>query len=310
MKADIIVFTYNNETVISRCLDSVRKQSVRNFVCTVVDDCSTDNTVGLIRKKYPWVKLITKKKNTGPSESRNIGICHTKNEYIAMLDSDVGLKEDWLEQQLELMKDGSVAVAGSKLIFAKNRGKINSAGGCITRLGFGFDRGCGSDIGKYNMPEPVAFVCSAACMFRRDIVKKIGSFDETYFYPHEDTDFCWRAALAGYKIIYNPAAIAWHGVGETTRKMSSRVAFHATKNRIRSIIKNYSPMNVVKYLPLHLILLLGDIIFRGNRTAKARAIWWNIANIKGTLKARKAVQKTRQVADSGLVFNKWINEMV
>lgn len=299
---DVIVFTYNNEDIIDKCLRSVRKQSYKNFSCTVVDDDSDDKTVEIIRKRYPWVKIVRKEKNTGPTESRNIGIRKTKNKFIAMLDSDVELSKDWLKEQMKLMKDETTGIVGSKLLFPN--GKINSAGGCITRLGFGFDR-------KSSDQEQVSYLCSAAWLMKRMVADRIGFFDKAYFYPHEDTDFCWRASLAGFKLIYNPKATAIHMSGKTTKKMAKRVAFHVTKNRIRSILKNYEFKNILKYLPLHIILVFFDILFRGNRLAKARGLTWNIMNIGDTMKRRKEVQSTRKVSDKDvmkLFSNKWVNE--
>ena len=123
---DILVFTYNNEAIIHRCLDSIKKQSYRKFKCIVVDDNSTDRTIEIIKKKYPWVKVCKKESNTGPALSRNIGIKKTRNEYIAMLDSDVELSKDWLEKQAKLIEsDESIDIIGSKLLFHNK--KINSS---------------------------------------------------------------------------------------------------------------------------------------------------------------------------------------
>ncbi|MBI5061126.1 MAG: glycosyltransferase [Candidatus Aenigmarchaeota archaeon] len=201
---DILVFSYNNENVIGACLDSISRQTYKNFTCTLVDDCSTDNTVSIARKKYPC--------------------------------------------------------------------KI----------------------------EQIMYACSAAWIMRRSVIEKIGLFDDTYFYPHEDTDFCWRANLAGFHVIYNPDAVAYHRVGDSTKKMSDKVAFHVTKNRIRSMLKNYESKNIIKYLPLHLFLIGANIVVAGKGISKIKGLLWNIKNIEDTLNERNAVRKTRKRSDKEL----------
>ncbi|MFH0832254.1 MAG: glycosyltransferase family 2 protein [Candidatus Aenigmatarchaeota archaeon] len=304
---DVLVFTYNNEDIIERCLKSIKNQSYKKFSCMVIDDASTDGTVELVKKKYPWVNVYKKEKNTGPTEGRNIGIEKTKNKYIAMLDSDVELSKDWLKNQVALIKsDKDIGIVGSKLLLPN--GNINSAGGSITRLGFGFDKTTDS-----KKQEQVIYVCSAAWMMRRSIIEKIGFFDERFFYPHEDTDYCWRACIAGFKVVYNPFTVAYHLSGGTIKKMSKRVAYNASKNRIRSLLKNYEPKNILKYMPLHIALVILDIPLKNNRIAKIKGLLWNLTNIMDTIKRRKDVQKTRKVSDKELMVlfsKKWINEKV
>ncbi len=298
---DILVFSYNNSGIIGRCLDSIKSQTFRDFECTLVDDCSTDGTPEYVKRKYPWVKVIEKRENTGPSESRNTGIERTRNALIVMLDSDVRLERNWLSEQVSMIEcDNSLAVVGSKLLYAENRGKINSAGGCLTRLGFGFDRGSGLPGNCYKKPERVMYACSAAWIMRRSAVDAIGQFDSTFFYPHEDTDFCWRANIAGLRVFYNPDAVAYHHVGGTTKKMSSRVAFHTTKNRMRSLLKNYEAGNIVKYLPIHIFLVVLNMLATGKKTAKIKGVLWNVKNINDTIKERRHVKKTRKLTDREL----------
>ena len=99
-KAAIIVCAHNNEDVIERCLNSIRKQSFKNFTCILVDDSSTDRTVQ-IAKKYKWVRVIEMKKQSGPSICRNIAMKSVKGKYIATIDSDIILHEKWLERQIK-----------------------------------------------------------------------------------------------------------------------------------------------------------------------------------------------------------------
>ena len=279
-KVDIIICVYNNIDIIGECLESIKKQSYKDYNCLVVDDKSNDGTVELIKQKYSWVDVIEKKENSGPSISRNIGLRITNSKYIATLDSDVVLDKDWLKNMVEFMrkkdeignkgKEGGCGIIASKLLLPDK--KINAAGSSMTKIGIGFDIGMNKTEKKFLESKQVLYACSAAMLIRRDVINKIGMFDEEYFYSYEDLDIGLRANIAGYKVFYNPASAAVHNLNTTVSEMSSRVYFHSTKNKIRTLIKNYELCNLFIYLPILLIVTAGDIIFRKKKLAKLKGL--------------------------------------
>lgn len=299
--ADVIICAHNNRDIIARCLDSVNRQTVKPATITVIDDYSTDGTPELVRKKYPTVRIIRKKSNVGPSRCRNDAINSTKSCYIAILDSDVVLDKSWLKEMLAVMdKDWTVAMAGSKLLCAKDKNRINSTGISLMRIGVGRDRDSGKPATFDNNETRILAVCSAAMIIRRTSLAKIGLFDEAFFYGQEDTDLCWRANIAGFGVVYNPKAVAHHNVSETVSKNIGMVYFHATKNRIRLLVSNYQLRNLILYLALYTIVSIGDIIFRPYRREKLAGWLWNISNFRATMQKRKLVQALRNKKDSEL----------
>ncbi|PSU30574.1 glycosyltransferase family 2 protein, partial [Photobacterium phosphoreum] len=89
----VVIPTYNSEKTIIKCVQSVINQSYNKYEIIIVDDTSTDSTIKLVsdffeRKQFKSYSIITKKENSGPGESRNIGIERAKGEYISFLDSD------------------------------------------------------------------------------------------------------------------------------------------------------------------------------------------------------------------------------
>lgn len=301
-KVSFIITAFNNEGIIQRCIESIKAQTYSNFDITIVDDHSPDRTVENAKKAWPQIRTIVKDRQNGPSISRNLGIAGSVSDYIAFLDSDVELRKDWLVTLVGFMQSNpSTGISGGKLLYGSDDTRINSAGGGLTWAGFGFDRGSGALEEAFSRQEKVLYVCSAAMLARRELFSKIGGFDETYFYGHEDTDIGWRANIAGYKVEYVPEAVGVHYVNQTIKDMSKRVSYYAAKNRIRSIIKNYSALNVLVWLPVNIILTIASIIVRrGYRMARRKAIWWNCSHILDTLVERKRVQATRKVSDREL----------
>lgn len=300
-KADIIVCSRNNRDIICRCLDSIKQQTTKNYTCILVDDCSTDGTAQFVEEKYPWVRVIRKERPTGPSASRNSAIRATQSEFIATVDSDAQLDRNWLGEQLALMKsDSRIGIAASKILYSWDKKRINSCGGSMTKLGFGFDRLSGSSDRALKI-QRVLYGHSAAMMVRRRMLDDIGLFDETYFYGNEDTDLGWRANIAGWEVVFNPRATAYHDENATIKNMSWHAAFHGTKNRTRSMIKNYSVSSLAKYLPMHLLLVAGKTTTSDKKSARLSAMLWNFAHIFSTLHERQKVQGTRKISDSDLM---------
>lgn len=95
IKVSVVIPSYNVETYIASCLDSLLGQTLKEIQIICVDDCSTDGTVKIIedyQKKDPRILLLRQEKNGGQSKARNRGISVATGEYIYFLDSD-----DWLE---------------------------------------------------------------------------------------------------------------------------------------------------------------------------------------------------------------------
>ena len=293
-KVTFIITTFNNKDIIDECLDSVKNQNYADFNITVVDDCSTDGTPEHIKKKYPNIKVIQKQIQTGPSSSRNIGITNTKSDYVVFMDSDVVLNKMWVGQLVRFMGNNKeVGIVAGKLMFYDDKTKINSAGGGLFRMGVGFD------IGRDYEQRDVLYVCSAAMMARKKVLDEVGGFDDSYFYGYEDTDLGWRVNLAGYRVVYYPQALAYHKGSQTVSSMPDRVYFHAVKNRIRTMLKNYETKNWIIYIPINILFTLGNVI-RGHRVAQIKGILWNFTHIGSTLRERKIVQQARKIKDKEL----------
>ena len=103
MKVSVIIPTYNRSSVLSRAIDSVLRQSDRDFELIVVDDGSTDNTKNLIEQYSDQITYIYQD-NEGVSAARNLGLKHATGEWVAFLDSDDEWKKKKLEKQIAFIE--------------------------------------------------------------------------------------------------------------------------------------------------------------------------------------------------------------
>ncbi len=230
----IIVVAYNSESTIELCLKSIYAQSIHfvRYHVIVVDNHSTDQTAAIIRDKYHKVELITLQQNIGFGRANNLALEQAKTPYVALLNPDCELFENWLEEMLEFIQEDT-AIVGSKL-FYRNRHVLQHVGGVILPNGLTVHVGeCELDIGQYDTPLEFQYVTGAALFCQRKILMESGNFDPRYFLYYEETDLCWRLIQAGYSIRYCPHAKAVHYEDKSLgHSMSTRYLYYYHKSRL------------------------------------------------------------------------------
>ena len=118
---DIIMPAYNCEKYISKAIESVKKQTYKNWKLIIINDKSTDNTKKEIEKYLDEkILLINLEKHVGVAEARNIGMEKSQNRYIAFLDADDMWKENKLELQLKFMKQNNYEFTYTSFLYLKN----------------------------------------------------------------------------------------------------------------------------------------------------------------------------------------------
>lgn len=199
-KVDIIIITCNAKNLLRRCISSIRRYTRNNdYLITVVDNGSRDGTIEFLKSQKD-INLIRNYKNLGFPKAINKGIRKTHNDLIACIDDDVELTEGWLDSLGKYIKDERVGIVGCKIVFPD--GRIHAAEYRIRPRAV---VGKGEiDIGQKEYVREVDGLIGPCWLMKREVVEKTGYFDERFFpCQHEDLDYCIRARLAGYKIIYN-----------------------------------------------------------------------------------------------------------
>jgi GT2 family glycosyltransferase len=274
----------------------------------LIDNGSSDGSIEFVEKHFPWVKIMAFEKNFGFAKAYNRAINECGAELIALLNNDTRVNRRWLQELVKVMsRDKSTIIVGSKLLLYDSPQLLNHAGAKIASIGGGFDVGLyEKDSVEYNVEKPVGAVCGAAMLFKKELFKRIGGFDEDFFAYFEDIDLCWRSWLYGYKVIYVPTSVVYHKLGGSWGRTNPEKAFLCQRNRIVSILKNFELRNI-------LTGLLGSVIYDFTRviesTLKKRVyIDWIIFegyidvmfNLSCVLQKRKTVQSGRILTDKEL----------
>ena len=302
----LLILNYNGMRYIKNCLDSVLATAYPNFRVAVIDNASTDGSAEFIEESYPEIMLIKLKKNYGFAKAYNLALRSISSEYVALLNNDIEVEPSWLKKLIFYMeKDEKVAAANPKMLFIQDRRRINAAGGCCDIYGVGWNRGNGEiDRGQYDKVQEVFYANGAAMLIRERAWKEVGPFDERYFLYGEDLDWCWRAQLKGYKILYVPEAKIYH----YWRASSGTIISLLEKHWTASLIKNYSLKTLVMLMPRFIVLKILKALWLikngetlNEKTAVIESFLWNMKNLRGTLEKRKKIQLERKITDEQLM---------
>ena len=198
MKASVIIPAYNAESTIGECLKALEKQSFKDFEVIVVDDGSKDRT-GEAAKGFKGVKVFSQK-NAGPAKARNLGAKNAKGEIIIFTDSDCIPERKWVEEMLKPMEDSEVV--GVQGTYKTSQKEI------VARL---IQLEIEQRHEKMAKKKYIDFMGTYSAGYRRKIFLELGGFDESYpIASGEDAEFSFRVNEAGYKMIFNIAAVVWH----------------------------------------------------------------------------------------------------
>lgn len=303
-KVSIIVLNFNQVKVTLDCLRSLFKITYPDVEIILVDNNSKDSSVNSIKTKYPKIKLIENHENLGYAGGNNSGLTYCKGDYILILNNDTKVDPNFLEPLVEgMQKDSKLGVVQSKILVMDKPTLLDSVVSFQTVTGFLYHQGYLDKDGPKHQHFLYSFSAKGACMLINRKALKLGLFDNDYFAYFEETDFCWRTWILGYKVGFEPRSIIYHKMGVTSAKMSrSFIHYHSFKNRIRTILKNAEVKTLVWMLPIHLSLCFLLAIFflfseRNGTKSIVKAFWWNIVKLNETLKLRSKIQSARKISD-------------
>jgi GT2 family glycosyltransferase len=187
------------------------------FEVILVDNASSDGTATLLASLGGDVQVIRNAENLGFAVACNQGARAARGRHLVFLNNDTVPLPDWLTPLLaELDTDPSVAVVGSKLLFAD--GTIQHAGVVFGRelsLPYHAFYRAVATLPAVNRRRELQCVTGACMAVRREVFATIGGFDESYRNGFEDVDFCLQVRERGGRVIYQPQSTLYHLESQT-----------------------------------------------------------------------------------------------
>jgi len=252
MELEILILSYNTQELLRDCLSSVY-QKVRGtgFGVTVVDNGSGDNSVKMIKKEFPQVKLIENKDNLGFARANNQAIRQSGARYLLLLNPDTSLGNNSCYEMLRFMDEHpEVGILGCRLLNTDGTiqpsnstfpnlfteflrifqlKKLIPGAGLREKVGERLSGILGSTLREYfrvywdsEKIRDVDWVSGACLLVRRKAVEDVGLLDESFFMYYEDADWCYRMRKGGWKTCYFPFFEVVHYVGKSDSRFNPR----------------------------------------------------------------------------------------
>lgn len=196
----VIVLTWNCLEVTQNCLRTLLENTTHpDFEVLVVDNGSTDGTPEWV-SSVEGVRLIANDENLGFVRGNNVGIEAAAGDVVLLNNDTEIVQGDWLERMQELAYSANdIGLVGCRLV--NREGRLVHAGTYMPLPSFWGQEypGDEADIGQYPDDRPVEGVIAACVYIKRAVIDHVGGLDTDYFSYFEDTDYCLKAARAGWQ---------------------------------------------------------------------------------------------------------------
>lgn len=210
----VIVPLHNGESFIGGCLASVPPEAE----LIVVDDASEDDAPEVVRQRFPRAVLVRNDRNLGFAATCNRGMAISTRPIKVLLNSDARLHPGVLDQLVAAFDDPTVGIAGPRLVFPGGGHQVSAASfPTPLRLLLGSLRMARRD---HRVDHDVDWVMGTCLAIHERCLADVSGFDERYFLYVEETDLCWRAQQAGWRVRYVAGGTVDHDIAGSIAERS------------------------------------------------------------------------------------------
>jgi N-acetylglucosaminyl-diphospho-decaprenol L-rhamnosyltransferase len=304
----IIIVSWNVRNFLKGCIDSLLAAPLNDYSTEiiVVESGSSDGSVELIRSQYPQVKLLPQTENLGFTRCNNIGLAAANGRYVMLLNPDTEVIGDALAQMMAYLdQHPEVGIVGPHTLNSdgttqSTRRRFPTPAVAFLESTWLQSYAPQSVMNRYYIRDApddatvlVDWVQGSALMARRDVYEQIGGLDEGYVMYSEELDWCKRAKLAGWQVVYLGSAEIVHYGGKSSEQVTAHSHIYFQQSKLR-YFRSYHGWLTAQVLRLFLLLNYG----------------WQIAveGAKSLLGHKRAMRRERiqtywQVLRSGLKVN-------
>jgi GT2 family glycosyltransferase len=220
-KTVVIVLSWNGAADTLACLASLAKVESPAFTTLLVDNGSTDGTVGLVRRAFPQVEILELPRNLGFAGGNNAGFASLRGrgfDSVVFLNNDTVVDPGFLQPLIDELQKAWVGIAAPKILYMDDPGRIWFAGGVLEpATGLIEHTGIRQPDGpRFDTPEPVWYATGCCLAMRCRDFEALGGFDERFRMYGEDVDLSIKARKRGLVVMYQPASRIWHRVSASS----------------------------------------------------------------------------------------------
>ena len=304
------IVTFNSARDIAGCLESVERQTFRDFDIHIFDNASADETLRLI-EPFDVEYLIRSPINTGFCKAHNQLAERFPSEYVLFLNPDTVLRSSFIEELVSALDRRPDAASASGKLLRMDGKTVDSTGIIMLREQRHLDRGADQpDAGQFDQPEEIFGPSGAAAMYRRKALDDVAVdgqyFDEDFFAYREDADLAWRCRLLGWASLYIPAAVALHRrrvTPERRHELPKEINYHSVKNRFLLRLNNMTGSLYRRdfwQITKRDLTVIGYVLLR--EWSSIPALFYVARGLPRLLRKRRVIQ-SRKRTDPDLWFN-------
>jgi N-acetylglucosaminyl-diphospho-decaprenol L-rhamnosyltransferase len=259
----------------------------------VVDNASSDESVRVIRRCFPRVRLLENSSNVGFARANNQALRELGADYVLLLNPDTIVHAGAVDRMVRFLQDHPTAAAVGCMLLNEDGSLQPSCRSFPTPLKhlaevLRLPRLCRHVpvlnqrcvlAWKHDQIRAVAWVSGACLAMRREAIREVGLFDEGYFMYAEELDWCYRARQHGWLVYYMPDAKVTHLGGRSTARVAPRMFVQGYQSLLRFFGKFYSPaavMGLRAVIAVRVAARVAKLLLIGPRDARAghlRACW-------------------------------------
>lgn len=265
-----VVINWNGWRDTIACVQSLMEQDYPDLKIVIVDNASTDDSREQIREVFPEIPLLMSEENRGFAAGSNLGIRYALRhgaDFVWLLNNDIMAPADTARKLVAEAAHPEVGIVGSVLQYLDRPETIQAWGGGWILPWMGYSR-------HFDAPRRLdkrTFLTFASVLLRKEMLEQVGLLDEKYFMYFEDSDLCFRARSAGWKLaVAADTAVLHKEGGSSPSKKSARLDRIVTASGLRFLDRYGRPRSVAK--ALFVLSRLAKRTVCGNFSG-VRAVW-------------------------------------
>lgn len=247
-QVSVIILNWNGSRLLREYLPSVVENTNRDVAEIIVaDNGSTDNSLEILEKEFPEVRVISLGQNFGFAKGYNLAISQIDTPYCVLLNDDVRVSRRWLEPLLaHIETNENIAAMQPKILSDRDPSLFEyagAAGGFLDCFGYPYCRGrifetIERDEGQYDLPAKIMWASGACLLVKTELYRQVGGLDENFFAHMEEIDLCWRLRNNGYDIVCLPDSSVYHYGGASLAMGNPRKTMLNFRNSLLMLNKN------------------------------------------------------------------------
>jgi len=315
-----VLVVRNGAAWLRDCIASISQQEYARLGVIAVDNASTDDSFALLTQALGETRVIRLTEDLGVSGSLALALGDERvreADFLLTLHDDCVLGPDAILRMVEAARGiadlDRVGIVGAKILDWDHPRILRDVGTSADRFGHDYSplESDEMDHGQHDRVREVLAVSGAAMLIQKETWERSGLPDERLGSRHEDLDYCWRARVAGDRVVWTPMAEVRHlGAGAKGVRIGEPAAprkrFEEERAALASVLKNYALISLLWVLPLFILYgigkFLGLVLTRrfGEASQLVGAWFWNLFHIGGTWRRRFRVQRARKTRDHAI----------